>query len=115
MPSCPRCNRAVPPEAIACPHCNLTLKAHGHPGMTLFQAKDGTALCPTCAYDADDSCTFSKRPNAQSCTLYTDINAVVEPKGKAVYQIPWWRKYRVKGVLIAIAVVLVLVLLSTLS
>lgn len=40
--------------------------------MPLHRAIDGEPLCLTCAYHADDTCTFPKRPNAMDCTLYTD-------------------------------------------
>lgn len=71
MPDCPRCHQSITANAIACPHCNLALKAHGHPGMTLHRATDETYLCSTCVYDADDTCTFPQRPLAKECTLYT--------------------------------------------
>lgn len=73
MPTCPRCQKPVPSTAIDCPSCKLTLKAHGHPGITLYRAKETQPLCTTCAYDADDSCTFPNRPDAMTCTLYQDV------------------------------------------
>ena len=93
MPACPQCDRPVPINAIKCPHCNLTLAAHGHAGMVLHRATDSTPLCATCAYEADDSCTFPKRPIAMTCTLYQDIQTKPEPKRKEIYRIPWQRKY----------------------
>ena len=72
MPACPRCHQSVEVSAIACPHCRTALKAYGHPGMTLHRASGGEPLCPTCAYHADDTCTFPKRPDAIDCLLYTD-------------------------------------------
>jgi hypothetical protein len=68
------------------------LKAHGHPGMTLHRTNGETSLCDTCTYDADDSCNFPKRPTAQTCTLYQNVNALPEPSAKEIYSIPWWRK-----------------------
>lgn len=93
MSVCPRCDRTVPETALSCPYCQLTLKAHGHPGMTLYQAAGNKPLCATCVYDADDSCNFPKRPDAMTCTLYQPPDAVSEPAPKAMYRIPWWRKY----------------------
>ncbi|MEO1389106.1 MAG: zinc ribbon domain-containing protein [Cyanobacteria bacterium J06634_6] len=92
MPACPQCDRTITSEAIHCPHCNTLLKAHGHPGMPLYRAEANTYLCATCAYDADNSCNFPKRPTATSCTLYQDVNAEMAPTRKPVYKLPWWRK-----------------------
>ena len=91
MPTCPRCQKPVPQTAIDCPNCHLALKAHGHPGMTLYRAQGSESLCATCAYDADNSCTFSKRPNATTCTLYQDISQSNKPS--ETYRPlprPWW-------------------------
>ncbi|MGB3791043.1 MAG: zinc ribbon domain-containing protein [Phormidesmis sp.] len=96
MTTCPRCDRAITPTAVNCPHCQLVLKAHGHPGMTLHRATGETSLCETCAYEADDSCNFPQRPNAKTCTLYQDINQDVitlsKPSAREIYPLPWWRK-----------------------
>lgn len=94
MSVCPRCDRPISETALSCPYCKLTLKAHGHPGMTLYRAESDTPLCATCLYDADDSCNFSKRPDAMTCTLYQSPEAVAETAPKATYRIPWWRKHR---------------------
>lgn len=72
MPDCPRCHQPVDSQAIACPHCRMTLKAYGHPGISLFRATGETSLCDTCLYHEDDSCNFPQRPDAKECTLYTD-------------------------------------------
>ncbi|MBD2020774.1 zinc ribbon domain-containing protein [Leptolyngbya sp. FACHB-36] len=72
MPDCPRCHQSVDTTAITCPYCRTALKAHGHPGMTLYRATGAEPLCLTCTYHADDSCTFPKRPDAMDCTLYHD-------------------------------------------
>jgi hypothetical protein len=72
MSECPRCHQALDVQAIACPRCRMPLKAHGHPGIPLHRAMGNDPLCLTCTYDADDSCTFPKRPQAMDCTLYCD-------------------------------------------
>lgn len=51
------------------------LKAHGHPGIPLYRATADAALCESCTYHHDDTCTFPQRPHAETCTLYRDINA----------------------------------------
>lgn len=75
MATCPQCQATIDASALQCPHCRLILKAHGHPGIPLYRATTGTALCESCTYDKDDTCTFPQRPHAQTCTLYRDINA----------------------------------------
>ncbi|MEJ1929671.1 zinc ribbon domain-containing protein [Nostoc sp. NIES-2111] len=78
---CPQCHQQVESQAITCPNCRTTLKAYGHPGITLHRAAKGTYLCDTCTYHADDTCTFPQRPDAKDCTLYQDIserNAQIE-------------------------------------
>jgi hypothetical protein len=74
MLSCPRCQAPLEPTAIQCPRCQLTLKAHGHPGIPLHRAEGEEFLCATCRYDADDTCNFPQRPQAQTCTLYRSLN-----------------------------------------
>lgn len=73
MPHCPRCHQLVDSQAIICPHCRATLKAHGHPGIPLHQSGGEAFLCESCVYDADDTCNFPQRPYAKTCTLYHDI------------------------------------------
>lgn len=113
MPTCPRCEKSVSVAALKCPHCNLTLTAHGHPGMTLYRAKD-EPLCATCAYDADNSCTFSKRPDAMTCTLYQDVNATQRALQQMPYSPPprpWWKANLVwiaLGVLIVVSIAIAL-------
>jgi len=114
MPACPRCDRTLLSTAITCPHCQLQLKAHGHPGMSLNRTKDNRILCATCLYDADDSCNFSKRPNATSCTLYqnSEENAdiSIRRERKPLYTVPWWRQstqpWLAVGLLIAISILI---------
>lgn len=72
--NCPHCHQSISSKAVTCPYCGTTLKAYGHPGITLHRAKGNTALCETCTYHADDTCTFPQRPYAQECTLYDDMN-----------------------------------------
>lgn len=74
MADCPRCAQTVDSSAVTCPHCHLTLKAYGHPGITLHQAVGDNYLCATCTYEADDTCTFPQRPYAKECTLYEDVS-----------------------------------------
>jgi hypothetical protein len=75
MLNCPKCDHPIlNSNAVTCPHCGTTLKAYGHPGVTLHRASKGESLCETCTYHADDTCNFPKRPHAQECTLYDDIN-----------------------------------------
>lgn len=79
MPECPRCHHPVEAQAIACPSCHLALKAHGHPGIPLYRAEQGTYLCQSCLYDQDETCTFPQRPYATECTLYTKPSTTLEP------------------------------------
>lgn len=110
MPTCPRCDRAISQTAIRCPHCDLELKAHGHPGMDLYRAKGTTPLCATCTYDADDSCTFDKRPNAMTCTLYQDSQAPKPKPRETIYPVQTWRKNSFRLALFLIVVFSLLVL-----
>ncbi len=72
MPTCPHCQGLVTVDAVKCPHCGTVLKAYGHPGMPLHQAGEGY-LCASCAYHADDSCTYPQRPYAKTCMLYHNL------------------------------------------
>jgi hypothetical protein len=109
MPICPRCKHAVKSIDLACGRCGLQLKAHGHPNIELHQTLSDEVLCKTCAYDADDSCTFPQRPYAQTCTLYQSIAAEVErERGKT--KLPpsspslsmFWQRYKVWLILLLI-------------
>lgn len=71
--SCPRCHQIVESLAITCPHCRVTLKAYGHPGIPLHRATKGGYLCDSCTYHADDTCNFPQRPYAKECTLYQNL------------------------------------------
>ena len=114
MPVCPRCEKPISATALICSNCQLTLKAHGHPGMTLYRAKDAQPLCATCVYDADDSCTFPKRPEAMTCTLYQDIEAAQAIAQQPPYRAParpWWKEntaWIALGILIAASVAIAL-------
>ena len=110
MPNCPRCDRAITQTAIRCPHCDLELKAHGHPGMDLHRAQGTTPLCATCSYEADNSCTFDKRPNAMTCTLYQDATAPKPPAREDIYPVRTWRKNSFRLALFLIVVLSLLVL-----
>ncbi len=77
--TCSRCGSAIAVTDIQCPHCRLTLKAFGHPGIPLHRATEDASLCDTCTYHADDTCNFPQRPHAQTCTLYQDLNAPPPP------------------------------------
>jgi hypothetical protein len=76
MVTCPRCRQPVQPRALLCPACQTSLKAYGHPGVTLHQAVGTESLCETCLYDQDDSCTYPQRPHARDCTMYSDRYSV---------------------------------------
>ncbi|MEA5618639.1 zinc ribbon domain-containing protein [Cronbergia sp. UHCC 0137] len=71
--SCSRCHQKIDSQAIICPHCRLTLKAYGHPGIPLHRATGDNYLCPSCIYHVDDSCNFPQRPDAKDCTLYVSL------------------------------------------
>ncbi|HEY9888193.1 MAG TPA: hypothetical protein V6D02_07310 [Candidatus Obscuribacterales bacterium] len=112
MPLCPRCEHPVKATDLACGHCRLPLKAHGHPSIELHQATAGEVLCLTCAYHADDSCTFPQRPAAQTCTLYQAVGATAtlagDPSGRsprsstprAIHLL--WQRHKVWLILLAI-------------
>ena len=114
MPYCPRCHKFVDSQAIICPHCQVTLKAHGHPGITLHQSMGETFLCESCVYDADDTCTFPQRPYAKTCTLYHNI---AEPITEQVNTVSPGRSLKAwcwehKGLLILISLFSVSILLA---
>ena len=110
MPTCPQCTRPVPSTAINCPHCNLELKAHGHPGIDLHRSTSAAPLCATCSYDADNSCNFPKRPHATSCTLYRSVDTQPELKPEDIYKIPWHRKNALRLVLFVVIVLSLIVI-----
>ncbi len=72
MLNCPRCHQPIENQAIACPYCQVPLKAFGHPGIPLYQAEGEEYLCHSCIYHLDDTCNFPQRPYAKNCTLFHD-------------------------------------------
>jgi hypothetical protein len=74
MPKCYRCGNPVKSTDVKCSRCQAQLKAFGHAGIDLHRANGEEALCLTCAYHADDSCDYPKRPQAMECTMYQNIN-----------------------------------------
>jgi Double zinc ribbon len=120
MPDCPRCRQPVDAQAIACPYCRTSLKAYGHPGITLHRAIGDDYLCSTCLYHADDTCDFPQRPYAKDCTLYHDQTQPVipnKPQVKSSYTLQstlqsWMRRYGVWMVLGTIILVSILLALS---
>jgi hypothetical protein len=74
MENCPHCHKFISSKVVNCPHCGTTLKAYGHPGITLHRAIADNFLCQTCIYHADDTCNFPQRPHAKECTLYQDMS-----------------------------------------
>lgn len=72
--SCPHCHQLIDSQALTCPYCRTTLKAYGHPGITLHRANKNEYLCNSCTYHADDTCNFPQRPYAKDCTLYQNIS-----------------------------------------
>lgn len=83
MANCPTCHQKVKPDAVICPFCRTELKAHGHQGIELHRATGLEPLCKTCIYDADNSCTYPKRPDARECTMYVSSSPLVKTVGTA--------------------------------
>lgn len=113
MPDCPKCHQAVETQALECPYCRTPLKAHGHPGMTLYQATGKEPLCLTCLYHEDDTCTFPKRPFAMDCTLYCDRtrpSTLTKPGYSAGFQIQIWFKRNLTWIILAALVLISLII-----
>ena len=114
MPECPNCHQTVAEQAIACPYCRNSLKAFGHPGITLHQSKTDY-LCDSCLYHQDDTCTFPQRPYAKTCTLYTSSDTAAQ---KPAYRPPvssqisvWLRQnsgWVFLGIVVAVSVAIAL-------
>lgn len=118
MSTCSRCHQPVDSQAISCPHCGNQLKAFGHPGIPLYQAKDTTSLCDRCIYDEDDSCNFPQRPHAKTCTLFHDksLPLVEEPtvytsKGSGIRAFQAWCSSN-RSLLIIASILLISVLIA---
>ncbi|MEA5592904.1 hypothetical protein [Rivularia sp. UHCC 0363] len=71
--TCPRCKQTINSQAVTCPFCRTQLKAYGHPGIPLHQARGDEYLCDTCTYHANDTCNYPQRPYAKECTLYQNL------------------------------------------
>jgi len=118
MPECPRCHQPVEAQAIACPFCRTSLKAHGHPGIPLYRATGEEPLCSTCVYHEDDTCTFPQRPHAMECTLYSDRAKQTLPTAQQRYTngflFKMWFKRNISWLLLLglLLVSLILVLLK---
>ena len=119
MSNCPRCHQSIDTQAISCPHCGNILKAFGHPGIPLHQAKKDSFLCDNCTYHEDDSCTFPQRPYAKTCTLYQDKSqpfieedSLINSKNRNELQIikAWCQKN--KGLIMLFILIVISVLLA---
>ncbi|MGB5896962.1 MAG: zinc ribbon domain-containing protein [Geitlerinemataceae cyanobacterium] len=92
MQNCPRCHQPVDDRAVTCPSCRIALKAYGHPGIPLHRATGEDYLCQSCIYDADDTCTFPKRPYAQDCTLYHNVDEPILDTAPTYKPTPWFKR-----------------------
>ncbi len=113
MPDCPKCHQAVDTQALECPYCRTPLKAHGHPGMTLYQATGKEPLCLTCVYHEDDTCTFPKRPFAMDCTLYCDrtqSSTPATPGYSSSFQLRLWFKRNLTWIILVGLILLSLII-----
>ena len=117
MSNCPRCHQAIDSQAVNCPNCNNSLKAFGHPGMPLYQAKNEEFLCDRCIYDEDNTCNFPQRPYAKSCTLFHDrsvplIEEITIPSSQpGILGIKNWCR-RNRGLIAIVLLILVSVVLA---
>ncbi|MGK7950742.1 MAG: zinc ribbon domain-containing protein [Xenococcaceae cyanobacterium] len=121
MPSCSRCNQLVDSQDITCPHCGNQLKAFGHPGIPLYQAKDTTYLCDRCTYHEDDSCNFPQRPYAKTCTLFHDKSLPLvdewqlsPPKYTGVKAVQFWLSAN-RGLALIALIIIISVLIAVIS
>ncbi|NES17477.1 MAG: hypothetical protein F6K41_00470 [Symploca sp. SIO3E6] len=119
MPNCPSCHQPINSNAIACPHCGMTFKAYGHPGITLHRAMGEEYLCGSCTYHEDDTCNFPQRPYAKECTLYQDISQpqnepIYAPRYGLIKSIKLWcqRHPALLGIIVLVAVSFLLALSS---
>lgn len=111
MPTCPKCQQPVDTQAIKCPYCQTTLKAYGHPGIPLHQASKDEFLCDRCLYHDNDSCTYSKRPYAKTCTLFHDktqpliLEKIIAPKPTNPFKTLQRWSYRHRGLLLILGLI----------
>ncbi|MEO0407939.1 MAG: zinc ribbon domain-containing protein [Cyanobacteria bacterium P01_A01_bin.135] len=114
MPNCPHCQHQVTSQAIACPACGASLKAFGHPGITLHQSTDGDYLCLSCAYHQDDTCNFPQRPYAKQCTLYEPPTEALEQAAPAPRQTlrSWLQRHSTALLWIGLVIICVLIALQ---
>jgi hypothetical protein len=131
MPQCFRCGNAIQSTDVKCKTCRAELKAFGHAGIELHRATGDAPLCDTCTYHADNSCDYDKRPFAQDCTLYRNINQKIAaihrpgarkprgpifgptkdyPRAPAPFTPEWWQDQQ--SVLAIGAVIFVILLLA---
>ncbi len=122
MPNCPRCHQSINSNAIACPHCGMTFKAYGHPGITLHRTMGEEYLCDSCTYHTDDSCNFPQRPHAKECTLYDDISRsqleaqqIYTPRYSLIQSLKLWcqRNPTLLGLLVLVTVSFLLAFVAT--
>lgn len=117
MVTCPHCQQIVDSQAWRCPHCTKVLKAYGHVGIPLHQARGDTFLCDDCLYHQDDSCNFPQRPHAKSCTLYQNSAMILEDKPAPLPLSRRWRwwSWRNRGGLLLIGLILLSMAIALLS
>ncbi len=110
MPQCFRCGSATQSTDVKCKNCRAELKAFGHAGIELHRATGDKTLCDTCAYHADDSCDYDKRPFAQDCTLYRNVNQPVATIHRPGAQLP--NNQRQMFIIIAVIVTILLIAIA---
>ena len=112
MPNCPRCQQPVSVDAVTCSYCQEVLKAYGHPGIPLHKAIGNEPLCKSCTYDADDSCTLPKRPEAKECTLYDNRFKPETPAKPKLENSQSFRLWVEKNIIWVIVIALIIISLA---